>query len=448
MAPEPAPQKDELIEILHAIRDRVRAQNPETSAAGLPLPDLMPVVHARDAALAKVASIGSVNPRPPGLLNSAVQRVKRLIARALDWHVRDQVEFNRGVIAAVEAILEALAANNRALAAAAQSAEAARAAVQDAAAHWAEWRAAWEQKLSQVEIEFLRNSAEMQAVFEKRVTQLEETIRGQVTLQHRDFTLALHRAVRELRRSFEQMVHSEIRVLRQRLAAAEEGMPAPAASPESASHVPAADDFAHQERFRGSEEDVRERQRSYVPFFSGCSNIVDLGCGRGEFLEVMRESGISARGVDLSPAAVAICRAKGLEAEAADLFAFLAALPDGLLDGIFCAQVVEHLPPQRLPELIHLAAAKLAPGGRLAIETPNPECLAIFASHFYLDPTHARPVPARLLAFYLQEAGMGEVLIEPRSPAIETMPALAHLPPAFRDAFFGGLDYAILARKL
>jgi len=447
VAPEPAPQSDELIEIIRAVRDRVRAQHPGLSAPGVPLPDLMPLVHARDAALAKVASIGSVNPRPPGVLNSAVQRVKRLVARALDWHVREQVEFNRGVIAAVEAILEALAANNRALAAASQSAEAARSAAQDAAAHWVEWRTGWERKLSEIEIEFLRNAAETQAVFEKRVAQLEEGIRGQVTLQHRDFTLALHRSVRELRRSFEQTVHGEVRLLRQRLAAAGQGLTAPASSPEPVLPGPP-DDFAMQERFRGPEEDIRERQRPYAPFFEGCSNVVDLGCGRGEFLEIMREAGINARGVDLSPAAVALCRAKGLDAEAADLFQYLAALPDGSLDGIFSAQVVEHLPPRRLPEMINLAAAKLAAGGKLAIETPNPECLAIFASHFYLDPTHARPVPARLLAFYLQEAGMGEIVIEPRSPAIETMPALGELPPAFRDAFFGGLDYAIFARKL
>ena len=85
---------------------------------------------------------------------------------------------------------------------------------------------------------------------------------------------------------------------------------------------------------------------------------------------------------------------------------------------------------------------------RMAIETPNPECLAIFATHFYLDPTHTRPIPAPLLRFYLEEAGFGSVQIERLAPAVESMPALAELPPAFRDAFFGGLDYAIVARKL
>jgi O-antigen chain-terminating methyltransferase len=86
-------------------------------------------------------------------------------------------------------------------------------------------------------------------------------------------------------------------------------------------------------------------------------------------------------------------------------------------------------------------------GGLAAFETPNPECLAIFATHFYIDPTHTRPVPAPLLRFYLEEAGFINVEIEKLSPAVETMPSLAELPSGVRDAFFGGLDYAIFGKK-
>jgi hypothetical protein len=84
----------------------------------------------------------------------------------------------------------------------------------------------------------------------------------------------------------------------------------------------------------------------------------------------------------------------------------------------------------------------------LAIETPNPECLAIFATHFYLDPTHTRPIPPPLMAFYLEEAGFGRIETERLYPAIDTMPSLANLPEDFRKEFFGSLDYAIFARKL
>jgi O-antigen chain-terminating methyltransferase len=202
------------------------------------------------------------------------------------------------------------------------------------------------------------------------------------------------------------------------------------------------------ERFRGSEEYVRASQRFYLPFFAGHRNVVDIGCGRGEFLKLMQEAGVPARGVESSEDSVAFCRNQGIEVAHADLFAWLSEQSEGTFDGIFCSQVVEHLPPDRLPEFVRLCASRLGTGGVLAIETPNPECLAIFATHFYLDPTHTRPVPAHLLAFYMEEFGLGRVEIHRLAPAVETMPEVGELPAGFREKFFGGLDYAIVARKL
>src|SRR6185312_16703958 len=101
--------------------------------------------------------------------------------------------------------------------------------------------------------------------------------------------------------------------------------------------------------------------------------------------------------------------------------------------------VVEHLKRPSVPEFVELAFGRLRPGSLVAIETPNPECLAIFATHFYIDPTHTRPVPAPLLRFYLEEAGFGSIQIERLTPAVASMPALAELPPVVRDSFFGGL---------
>jgi O-antigen chain-terminating methyltransferase len=112
------------------------------------------------------------------------------------------------------------------------------------------------------------------------------------------------------------------------------------------------------------------------------------------------------------------------------------------------SQVVEHLAPERLPEMVRLCAQKLRRGGLLVMETPNPECLAIFATHFYLDPTHTRPVPHQLMAFYMEEAGLAPSGVHRLSPAIESMPELGELPEHFREKFFGGLDYAIMGRKL
>jgi O-antigen chain-terminating methyltransferase len=423
----------------------------------------MPAVHARDAALGKVAAIGTVNPRAGGLVNSIVQAWKRLLARVLDWHVREQVEYNRHLVSCIDALIEAMSQNNRALAEMSARLEEARE-IRDIREHWSEWRLEWERKLSDNEVQFLRSVADLQAGFSHRVSLMEANLREQMRAQHRDFEGALERSaldvqkrlwndLERIRADYEKLIHSELKTIRQRaqamLAVAPPAAPAPVAGASAAAPPALAIDYGRfAERFRGSEEYVRAGQRFYRAHFEGRSRVLDVGCGRGEFLELMREAGVAARGVDLSEESVALCRAKGLEAEVADLFEHLARTPEGSLGGLYCGQVVEHLPPERLPEFIRLAAAALDRGGAIAIETPNPECLAIFATHFYLDPTHTRPVPHPLLAFYLEEHGFGLIETHRLSPAVESMPALAELPVAVREAFFGGLDYAILAHKL
>ena len=447
--------------MLRAVRDRVRARHPETAApAGLALADLMPLAHARDAAEAKVAAIGTVNPRPGGVVNAVVQGVKKAVARALDWHVREQVEFNRQAIECVAATLEALNEINRALA----EVGARIAALDDHARefadirdHWAEWRLDWERKLSENEVQFLRSVADLQSGFQHRVTLMEANFRELLSTQHAAFTGAIECSAGEVQKRFwadlerirleyERLIYSELRTLRQRAALAPPAHPAPPPPPTHT--APAFDYGKFAEKFRGPEEYVREAHRFYVPYFAGREQVLDIGCGRGEFLELMRDAGVPARGIDLDPESIATCRAKGLDAVEVDLYTYLDALPDAALDGIFCAQVVEHLPPERLPELIRLCAAKLRRGAVLAIETPNPECLAIFNSHFYLDPTHTRPIPHPLLTFYMQEYGFGLLEVHKRAPAVETMPALAALPEDFRAGFFNGLDYAAIGRRL
>ena len=138
---------------------------------------------------------------------------------------------------------------------------------------------------------------------------------------------------------------------------------------------------------------MKAGQRPYVEIFEGCQSVLDIGCGRGEFLEIMREANIPAVGIDLSQESVAICRLKGLEAETADLFTYRPAFRRSRWTAFSARRWWSILPPERLPEMIRLCASRLMGGGVLVIETPNPECLAIFATHFYLDPTHARPIP-------------------------------------------------------
>ncbi|MSV29097.1 MAG: methyltransferase domain-containing protein [Bryobacterales bacterium] len=496
---------EELAAVIQEIRGRVRARYPGTSIAPyqIPLPDLMPLLHARDAAEAKVAAIGSVNPRAGGALNALIQFVKKTVARALDWHVREQVDFNRNTILCVQATLEALGAMNHTLALLAERMNAEMETVRiereqervnsaailaelrrefavrldqferaidplrsqieelkDMRAHWVEWRQGWERKLELNEIQFLRSVADLQGAFQHRATLMEANFRDIVKSQHADYLGALDRSGDALQKllwgeaaksrvEFEKLIHLELRLIRQRSAAAHEAPVPPVSSAAPAIATREAFDYGRfAERFRGGEEYVRERQRFYVPYFAACGEVLDIGCGRGEFLELMREAGVHARGIDLSGESVTVCVGKGLAAAQEDLFPYLESLPDASLDGIFSSQVVEHIEPERLPEMIRLAAAKLARGGVLALETPNPACLAIFATHFYLDPTHHKPIPQALLSFYMEEFGLGGVEVHKLSPAMESMPALASLPEDFREAFFGGLDYAIIGRKL
>jgi len=475
----------ELIAILREVRDRVRARYPQTAiptsdvpAEAVPLPDLMPMVHARDAAMGKVAAIGTVNPRRGGPVNAVIQGWKRLVARVLDWHVRDQVEFNRKVMTCVDATIEALNDTSRTLTGlGARIHEQANRNTQSVAelharfdairdlgeemkdmrSHWVAWRADWEHKLQQTEVQFLRSVAELQGSFQHRVTTMDSNYRDALHAMHAEFSGAAAKSAQEvqermwadlerIRMEYERIIHSELRTIRQRTAIhSTESVPVPQ---QSATPALGFDYGRFAEKFRGPEEYVKAGAQAYVPLFQECRNVLDIGCGRGEFLEVMRETGVPARGIDLSEESVAECRHKGLEAERADLFEYLGNLPEGAFDGIFCSQVVEHVPPERLPEMIKLCSSRLSRGGAIAIETPNPECLAIFATHFYLYPTHTRPVPHPLLAFYLEEFGIGRIEVRKLSPATDSMPSLASIPEDFRQAFFGGLDYAITGRKL
>jgi 2-polyprenyl-3-methyl-5-hydroxy-6-metoxy-1,4-benzoquinol methylase len=471
-------EDDELTAAIQAVRDRVRARHPQNGLGveGVAAADLLPLLHARDAAEAKVAAIGTVNPRPPGLKNDIAQWFKRKISRALDWHVREQVEFNRAAMRCVEASLEALSETNRALAMLATHHRGLREEMektylnlrreaqelQDIRTHWAEWRVGFEDRRAASEIHLLRTVSELQGAFQHRVTlleqnfrQIEQNFRESAQHQHREFSESLHRNtldvqkrlwadLQEVQLQFEKLIHTELKVIRLKSAAA----PAPAAVvPQHETHINV-DWLRFAETFRGSEEDIRDRQRHYVLRFAGSTPVLDIGCGRGEFLEAARDAGLAASGIDQSEECVALCRSKGVHAEKAELFTHLDSLADQSLGGIYCAQVVEHLDPHRLPDLILLMAKKLRSGALAVIETPNPECLAIFATHFYIDPTHTRPVPPRLLAFYMEEAGFGRLEIERLSPAIDSMPSLAELPAAVRDQFFGGLDYVIFGRKL
>jgi SAM-dependent methyltransferase len=144
--------------------------------------------------------------------------------------------------------------------------------------------------------------------------------------------------------------------------------------------------------FRGSEEEIRERQRAYLPLLAGRDRILDVGCGRGEFLELMRELGVRAEGVDLDPGMVEHCRGKGLEnVQVGDASGYLESLEDHSLGMVFAAQLIEHLPYAELVRFLRAARDKLGPGGVLVVETVNPHA-AQALKNFWIDPTHRHPL--------------------------------------------------------
>jgi 2-polyprenyl-3-methyl-5-hydroxy-6-metoxy-1,4-benzoquinol methylase len=231
------------------------------------------------------------------------------------------------------------------------------------------------------------------------------------------------------------------------------GSPGAAAPPVTVAAQPAAaalpDYFAFESRMRGSVEGVRDRQRRYVDDFRSAAPVLDVGCGRGELLMLLRDAGVEARGIDADADMVAYARGEGLEVEQADLVSYLEGLADDSLGGIFMGQVVEHLPATTLVSALRLSAAKLRPGGLLVAETINP-LSPLALRHFFADLTHAQPLVPETLELLARQAGFSETelrfLNEPAERLTEPDdPVLAANVRCLNELLFGPLDYALVA---
>lgn len=165
-------------------------------------------------------------------------------------------------------------------------------------------------------------------------------------------------------------------------------------------------------RYRGTEEEILDRISVYLPWLKSIpagAPVLDLGCGRGESLALLRDQGIPARGVDSSARMVALCQERGLEAVEGDLFATLAGVEEESLGAVVSFHVIEHLPVGALDRLVRLAYRALRPGGVLILETPSPLSMVVAARNFWLDPTHVRPVHPESLKLMYELAGFDPV---------------------------------------
>jgi SAM-dependent methyltransferase len=213
---------------------------------------------------------------------------------------------------------------------------------------------------------------------------------------------------------------------------------------------------AFEDVFRGTREDVKSRQSVYLPLLqehgvgSAAMPLLDLGCGRGEWLELLGEHGLKACGVDLNEAMIDRCKSFGLEVVKADALPYLGTLPDGCMGAVTAFHMVEHMPFDVVLTLVDESLRVLKPGGLLILETPNPSNLQVAALTFHLDPTHLKPLPSIMLRFFVEGRGFCDVHVRELHPYPEVLRFADHgngLANRLNDYFYGPQDYAVIGRR-
>lgn len=218
---------------------------------------------------------------------------------------------------------------------------------------------------------------------------------------------------------------------------------------------------AFEEAFRGPADVIRERAMPYIDIVRSAeagtadAPVVDLGCGRGDWLDLLREHGMTARGVDSNRMFLGMCAARGLDVAEGDVIEFLKSLPDGSAGAITGMHLVEHLPFEVLIQLLDECLRVLRPGGVIALETPNPENPWVGSHFFYMDPTHRNPIPPLALHWIVGARGFSDARIErwtaardmgapallsdeiPGAASINVLLGQTHIAP----------DYSIIARR-
>jgi 2-polyprenyl-3-methyl-5-hydroxy-6-metoxy-1,4-benzoquinol methylase/predicted nuclease with TOPRIM domain len=212
-----------------------------------------------------------------------------------------------------------------------------------------------------------------------------------------------------------------------------------------------------EDQFRGTREDIKERFRVYLPLLneaklgSDAMPILDIGCGRGEWLEVLREEGLRARGIDLNRVLVDECRSRGLEVVEGEAVRYLSTLPQSSFGAVTAFHLIEHLPFEAMITLLDETVRVLKPGGMAVFETPNPENVLVGSCNFYLDPTHRNPLPSSMVKFLAEARGLCRVEIinlHPYPDAYRVEEGGLEVAQQFNKYFYGPQDYAIVGWKV
>ena len=211
---------------------------------------------------------------------------------------------------------------------------------------------------------------------------------------------------------------------------------------------------AFEDKFRGSEEIIKARLLEHLPLFTSLpaslrkKPIVDIGCGRGELLSVLKEGGLKAIGIDMNSAMVKRAIDDGFEAYAMDAQSYLSTLKSSSLAAVTGFHIVEHIPFEALMDIFAECYRTVAHNGFVLFETPNPETFSVGAHTFYLDPSHQRPVPPQLLAFMLEYSGFNTEIV--RLHNIEETPdsIKSAVIKKLHKSAYGPADYAVIGRKV
>lgn len=208
---------------------------------------------------------------------------------------------------------------------------------------------------------------------------------------------------------------------------------------------------AFEDEFRGPRDEIRQRLQVYIPFMKDAeitNDVLDLGCGRGEWLELLMSESITARGVDRNRIFVERCRRAHLNVVEDDALAYLRSLPDESLNVVTAFHLVEHLPFEMLIKLVDEIVRTLRHGGMVIMETPNPENFMVGSYSFYTDPTHRNPIPSRTLQFLVESRGLKTIeVLKPRSWDEAKIEGETELVKRFNEYFYSAPDYGVIAGK-
>ncbi len=352
--------------------------------------------------------------------------------------------------------------------------------LQDALTHTtAEQQAALAQVEQRLQDALTHTTAEQQAALAQARQYFEETLTHATAQQHTTLTQTqqyfqdtlnqavaqLHDTLRDLRRQiFDQKrtLLDQQRRLGLLLEEARKRLPEPL-NPEQLTNLLSEEDHlldamyaTFEDQFRGTREDIQNRQRIYLPLIQDCqagtddAPVLDIGCGRGEWLALLRDEGLTARGVDLNRIFVQQCQEDQLTVIEQDAIAYLRSLPNHALGAITGFHIIEHLPTRTLIALFDEALRVLRPGGVAIFETPNPGNVLVGSCSFYMDPTHRNPLPPLLSRYLIEARGFVRVEIRELHP-VDVSQHITEGPSAIigplNHYLFGPQDYAVIAYK-